>query len=146
MTVNRLTLTVATLALALTASSCSTASLPLPATGRPVARGDCGIVAEIAVQLGGDNFDPKVAGQNCRDAFEDAGLPMLGLRKPGDPDTAPGLPHILQFEAPEHLDDGNVRLRVNFTCPRLCGHGEEVIAQAQASRWVIVSRKMTWIS
>lgn len=145
MTAKSLTLAPLAAAFALVVSGCATAALP-PATDHTATRDDCAIVAEIATQLGGDNFDPKVGDRNCREAFEDAGLPMLGLRQPGASDAAPGLPHILRFEAPEHLDDGNVRLRLSFTCPRLCGHGEEVVAQAQGSRWVIVSRKTTWIS
>ncbi|HVZ28833.1 MAG TPA: hypothetical protein VG839_00465, partial [Asticcacaulis sp.] len=96
--------------------------------------------------LHADNYDPKVrGGADCAVEFAAANLPMLGLRKPNEPD-APGLDHITQFEAPEKVDATTVRVKIDYTCPRLCGHGEEVTAQLRNGRWVIIDKKMTWIS
>jgi hypothetical protein len=108
--------------------------------------GQCRVLTDIAEQIHSDNYDPKVrGGADCTRDFAAAGLPMLGLRKPNEPD-APGLDHIIQFEAPEKIDATTVKVKLSFTCPRLCGHGEEVTAELKDGRWVITGRKQTWIS
>lgn len=109
--------------------------------------GQCRVLAEIAGQLNSDNYDPKVrGGPNCTREFAAANLPMLGVRKPNDPKDAPGLDHILQFEKPERLDANTMKVKVSYTCFRLCGHGEEVTAELKDGHWEITDKKMTWIS
>lgn len=134
---------IAFLCLTLSLSACSTAGVGVAGTG---SGRQCKVVTDIAGQLRSDNYDPKVrGGADCTRDFADAGLPMLGLRKPNEPD-APGLDHITQFEAPQKIDATTVKVRISFTCPRLCGHGEEVTAELRNGRWVITDKKMTWIS
>ena len=142
----QLNFTAVAIALAFAASGCSTTPAADAQTGGSRANSDCAVVADIAGQLKGDNFDPMVGGRDCRAEFAAAGLPMQGLRKPNDPEDAPGKPYIVRFQTPERQPDGTVRLRISFTCPRLCGHGEEVIAEPQSGRWVITKRKTTWMS
>jgi hypothetical protein len=131
------------LCLSLGLSACSTVGV---STAGAAPDGQCRVLTDIAVQLKADNYDPKVrGGPDCTADFSTANLPMLGLRKPNQPD-APGLDHITQFEAPQMVDANTVRVRIDYTCPRLCGHGEEVTAELKGGRWLITDTKTTWIS
>lgn len=132
------------LCLGLGLSSCSTLAVNAADSGFG---GQCRVLTDIARQLKSDNYDPKVpGGSDCTADFAAANLPMLGLRKPNGPKDAPGLDHITQFEAPQTIDADTVKVRISYTCPRLCGHGEEVTAQLKGGRWTITDTKMTWIS
>ncbi len=107
----------------------------------------CKVATDIARAVGADNYDPALKeGGNCQAEFAAAGIPMLGLKKPGDPDGAPGLDHITRLGPITRLDGATVKVGMDYVCPRLCGHGEEIIATLRGGAWTISSRKTTWIS
>ncbi len=107
----------------------------------------CKVATEIAKLVAADNYDPALdGGGNCQAEFAAAGVPMLGLKKPGDPAGAAGLDHITRLGPITRLDGSSVKVGLSYVCPRLCGHGEEIVAALKDGHWTITSRRNTWIS
>lgn len=107
----------------------------------------CKVAVDIAGAIAADNYDPALSGGgNCQAEFAAAGIPMQGLKKPGDGDGAPGLDHITRLGPITRLDGATVKVGMDYVCPRLCGHGEEITATLRDGRWVIAERKTTWVS
>jgi len=106
---------------------------------------ECQVAADLAPQIDADNVNAMVAGKSCKAAFQAAGIPMLGLKKPADKD-APGLNHEIQFKAITFSDADHARVTFDYACNVWCGHGEEIAAERRDGRWTIVSRKQTWVS
>ncbi|MEI9906403.1 MAG: hypothetical protein WDN06_22745 [Asticcacaulis sp.] len=137
----------ATAALMLTACTAPLADQAAYADPAKIGGQRCKVATDIARAVGADNYDPALKeGGNCQAEFAAAGIPMLGLKKPGDPDGAPGLDHITRLGPITRLDGATVKVGMDYVCPRLCGHGEEIIATLRLGAWTISSRKTTWIS
>jgi len=106
---------------------------------------ECRVAADLAGEIQADNVNPRAGGADCKAAFQAAGVPMLGLKKPSDKD-APGLTHEIQFKTIAFSDADHARVTLDYACNVWCGHGEEIVAEHRNGRWVIASRKQTWVS
>ncbi len=107
----------------------------------------CKVATDIARAVAADNYDPALSGGgNCQTEFAAAGIPMQGLKKPGDPDGTPGLDHITRLGPIKRLDGATVKVGMDYVCPRLCGHGEDITATLRDGQWTIAERKTTWVS
>lgn len=121
----------------------------LPGCSTPGSAGavavECQVAADLAGEIGADNVNPTVAGKSCRAAFQAAGIPMLGLKKPADKDPS-GLNHEIQFKSVELSDADHASVTFDYACNVWCGHGEQIMSERRNGRWTIVSRKQTWVS
>jgi hypothetical protein len=106
---------------------------------------ECQVAADLAGEMQADNVNATAAGKNCKAAFQTAGIPMLGMKKPSDKD-APGLTHEIQFKTITLSDADHAQVTLDYACNVWCGHGEEIIAERRNGRWTIASRKQTWVS
>ena len=115
----------------------------------------CRILADIAVELGGDSFDPAVntgSGNprdtiDCSEAFRARGLPLHPMGDPNDPRVNISVwDHAWKFTAPQFLSDDEATVKVDYICRRLCGHGEELTVRRKGDTWTIATRRTTWIS
>lgn len=106
---------------------------------------ECRVAADLAGEMQADNVNPTVAGKACKAAFQAAGIPMLGMKKPSDKD-APGLTHEIQFKTITFSDADHAKVTFDYACNVWCGHGEEIMAERRNGRWTIASRKQTWVS
>ena len=106
---------------------------------------ECQVAADLAGEIQADNVNATVAGKTCKAAFQAAGIPMLGMKKPSDKDS-PGLTHEIQFKTVSFGDADHARVTLDYACNVWCGHGEEIVTERRNGRWAIVSRKTTWVS
>lgn len=126
--------------------------------GRRLAINDdlqCRILADIAVELGGDSFDPAVntgSGNptdtiDCAAAFQARGLPLHPMGNPDDPRVNISVwDHAWKFTAPQFLSDDEATVKVDYICRRLCGHGESLSVRRAGPKWTIADRHTTWVS
>jgi len=140
-------------------SACAAPSTPHASPdGQRLAMSDdlqCRILADVAVELGGDSFDPAVntgSGNprdtiDCGAAFRARGLPLHPMGDPNDPRVNISVwDHAWKFTAPQFTDDDSATVKVDYVCQRLCGHGEDLTIHRDGAKWSIVNRRTTWVS
>jgi hypothetical protein len=145
-------------ALALSACAATPSTPQASPDGQRLAMSDdlqCRILADVAVELGGDSFDPAVNSGSgdprdtidCTAAFKARGLPVILMGNPTDPRVNIAVQdHGWKFTAPQFLSDDEARVKVDFVCQRLCGHGEELTIRRTGAKWTIADRRTTWVA